>query len=324
MSGTGGFQVQVYNQEAQGVAGDFCSTNPYFTYDAGPGGLVAGAGALSDGTLGVVVGRFAWTYPPVDPNSAPTSVLNSGAGPVAGFIGRALQGLNTKFLSQASMAVPVGFMITLFTGGPFWVVNDGLTTSAIGNKAYANFADGTVTFAATGTPNTGATSTASSIASETASATGSITGDVMTITGGITGTIVPGATVTGTAGVTTAYVVSQISGSIGGAGQYYVSVPLQSAASQTLSFTYGLLTVGGTLTGAYGVGDTLTGTGVVAGTAITALGTGSGGAGTYIVNNNTFVASGIIDALGNVETKWVAMSVGSPGQLVKMDSQPLG
>ena len=62
----------------------------------------------------------------------------------------------------------------------------------------------------------------------------------------------------------------------------------------------------------------------MAGTAITQRGTGSGGAGTYVVNNNTFVASGIIDALGNVETKWVAMSVGSPGQLVKMDSQPLG
>jgi hypothetical protein len=295
---SGGFQQQIYNQPAQAVAGDFGSTNPYFTYDAGPGGLVAGVG-------GVLVGVFAWAYPPVDPNSAPTTVLNSGAGPVSGFVGRALQGLNT--------------------GGCFWVVNNGTTTSAVGNKTYANFANGQASFAPTGTPSTGATSTASSIAAETASATGSITGDVMTITGGVTGTIVPGATVTGTAGVTTCQVVSQISGSVGGVGQYYVSIPLQAAGSQALSFTYGLLTVGGTVTGSFAVGNTLTGTGVVAGSAITQLISGTGGSGsTLVVNSNTVVASGTIDALGNVETKWVAMSVGAPGQLVKIDSHPLG
>src|ERR1700685_3073801 len=132
MSGTGGFQTQIGNQPAQAVAGDFASTNPYFTYDAGPGGLVAGAG-------GVTVGLFAWVYPPVDPNSAPTSVLNSGAGPVSGFVGRALPGLNTIYLSTASMLIPIGFMVTLFAGGCFWLVNNGATTSAIGNKTYANF-----------------------------------------------------------------------------------------------------------------------------------------------------------------------------------------
>jgi hypothetical protein len=315
---SGGFQQQIYNQPAQAVAGDFGSTNPYFTYDAGPGGLVAGVG-------GVLVGVFAWAYPPVDPNSAPTTVLNSGAGPVSGFVGRALQGLNTIYLSNASMLIPIGFMVTLFTGGCFWVVNNGTTTSAVGNKTYANFANGQASFAPTGTPSTGATSTASSIAAETASATGSITGDVMTITGGVTGTIVPGATVTGTAGVTTCQVVSQISGSVGGVGQYYVSIPLQAAGSQALSFTYGLLTVGGTVTGSFAVGNTLTGTGVVAGSAITQLISGTGGSGsTLVVNSNTVVASGTIDALGNVETKWVAMSVGAPGQLVKIDSHPLG
>jgi hypothetical protein len=315
---SGGFQQQVYNQPAQGVAGDFASTNPYFTYDAGPGGLVAGVG-------GVQVGAFAWAYPPADPNSAPTTVLNSGAGPVSGFIGRALQGLNTTYLLDASMMIPVGFMVTLFTGGCFWVVNNGTTTSALGNKTYANFANGLASFAPTGTPNTGATSTASTITPETASATGSITGDVMTITAVGSGTIYPGATVTGTGGVTTCQVISQISGTPGGVGTYYVSIPLQTAASQTLSFTYGLLTVGGTVTGSFGVGDTLSGTGVVAGSALTQLISGTGGSGsTLVVNNNTLVASGTIDALGNVETKWVAMSVGAPGQLVKIDSHPLG
>ena len=38
MSGTGGFQTQIYNQPAVAVAGDFASQNPFFTLDAGPGG----------------------------------------------------------------------------------------------------------------------------------------------------------------------------------------------------------------------------------------------------------------------------------------------
>jgi hypothetical protein len=319
----GGFQTQVANQPAQAVAGDWASTNPYFTYDAGPGGLVAGVG-------GVSVGQFAWTYPPVDPNSAPTVAQNFGTGQVTGFVGRALQALNTVFLSDATMLIPIGIMVTLFTGGDFWVVNNGTTTSAIGNKTYANYSNGQASFAATGSPTTGATSTASSIAAATNSFTGSITGDVLTVTAVASGTLTPGTTLTGTLSGTAAVatgttVLSQISGTTGGIGTYYVSIPLQAAGSQTINGTYGVLTVGGTVTGSFAVGDVLNGSGIAANTAITALGSGTGGAGTYYLNNNTVVAGPeAINAYGTVETKWVAMSVGAPGQLVKISSQPLG
>lgn len=51
------------------------------------------------------------------------------------------------------------------------------------------------------------------------------------------------------------------------------------------------LTVGGTVTGAFSVGDRIFGAGVEPNTFITGLGTGTGGAGTYIINNSQTVAS---------------------------------
>ena len=56
-----GYQNQVFNQPAQGVAGDRASQNPIATFDAGPGGLVADPN-------GVVIGFFCWVTPPTDPN----------------------------------------------------------------------------------------------------------------------------------------------------------------------------------------------------------------------------------------------------------------
>lgn len=62
-----------------------------------------------------------------------------------------------------------------------------------------------------------------------------------------------------------------------------------SSTASTISGT--TLTVGGTITGKFIVGQKLTGTNVVAGTYITALGTGSGGAGTYTVSISQSVTS---------------------------------
>src|SRR5215472_6128586 len=174
----GGFQTQVYNQPAQAVAGDFASANPYFTFDAGPGGLVAGA-------AGVTVGRFAWVTAPLDPNSACQIANNFGQGLPAGFVHRALQGLNTVFLSDASMLIPQGLMVTLMTGGDFWVVNNG---------SVAAIAPGG------NTPTPGAM------------ANSSITGNTLTVPVGTSPTnpIVPGAILTGTGVATGTMVLSQV------------------------------------------------------------------------------------------------------------------
>ncbi len=101
-------QTAVNTVPAPAFEGDFCDSNPRYTYDAGPGGLVAGS-------AGLTVGRFAWaTYPP-DADNAPSVANNNGVGPVAGFVHREQQGLITTYLQTSSMLVPAGFpVITAF------------------------------------------------------------------------------------------------------------------------------------------------------------------------------------------------------------------
>lgn len=313
------FQTQVTNQPAPAVEGDFASMNPLFTVDAGPGGLVTGDN-------GLIAGRFAWITMPPDGDGAPSKAWNSGAGPVAGFFGRDQQGLITQYLQGSSMLTPAGFQCTLFAGGDFWVKNNGATQALPGMKAYASFADGKVSFAATGSPAAGGTSTASTIAAKTASFTGTIFNGQLTTSGHSGDALVPGAIVSAGVGVASGtQIISQVSGVAGGAGVYNVSPAEQNVGPVAMSFTYGLLTVGGTVAGSYGVGNTLTGGGTTAGTRIWSVLTGSGGAGTYIVSPSQTVGSGAINvAASNVETKWYCMSSALPGELCKISSQPLG
>lgn len=56
------------------------------------------------------------------------------------------------------------------------------------------------------------------------------------------------------------------------------------------------LTVGGTVTGTFAIGQTIYGSGVTAGTYITAFGTGTGGAGTYTISASQTVASTAINS----------------------------
>ncbi len=314
---TDGFQTSVASQPAMGIAGDFASLNPRFTVDAGQGALIAGA-------AGVTVGRFAWAYPPVDSDGAPAIVNNFGNGPVTGFVAREQQGLITTYLADASMVVAPGFMLTLYNGGDFIVVNDGATQALPGQTAYANYADGKVTFAAA----TNASSVTGTIAAGTFSSTGSITNEILTVTAGtvqIGGLITVGAA-TGT------IITGQLTGTLNGVGTYTVSIPGQTVASTTISGTFGTFTAVSGLTGTFGVGDVLAGSGgggVTSGTRITAQGpgngvTGVGGLGTYIVDKTQTVTSSSITATTNVATKWVAMSAAVAGGLVKISDHLLG
>jgi hypothetical protein len=311
------FQTFVGTQPAPAVAGDFASANPRASVDAGPGGLVAGP-------LGLYVGRFAWwSFSALDPNDTPAQANNFGAGPVTGFVHREQQGLITTYLAESGMFIPQGFAVTLMASGDYWCVNDGAAACLVGMKAYANLADGKISFAASGAPGT-ASGSASSVAASTNSMVGSIADNVLTVTGSVVGVIRPGTTISGTGVASGTKIVSQLSGAAGGIGTYAVSIPNQTVASTAISGTYGTLTVGGTVAGSFGVGDPLSGSGVVAGTTITQLITGTGGAGTYAVDNNTVVASTAITAGTSVETKWIAMSAGLTGELIKISSQPLG
>lgn len=319
-----GFQTSVGTVPAPAVEGDFASANPRFTVDAGPGGLVAGS-------AGVIIGHFAWaSYQGIDADNAPAVVNSFGAGAPTGFVHREQQGLITTYLAMSGMLVAPGFGVTLFNGGDFWVKNNGSGAALVGQKAYARNSDGAVFFGATGAPGT-ASVTGSIGAVATTSVTGSIAGNVLTVSAVGSGTIFPGATLSGTGGGGVASgtkVVGQISGTTGGVGTYALSVPNQTVTSTTITAAAGLLTVSAVGSGTLAVGDVLAGTGgggVTAGTTITALGTGTGGVGTYIVDPTQTVAVGtVITANVTTETKWVAMSSGLAGELIKISDHLLG
>jgi hypothetical protein len=326
MAGSGGIQTSVGTLQSPAVVGDWCDSNPRYSVDAGPFGLVSGL-------AGVTIGRFGWLDSTIlDSDGAPARVNNFGAGTPAGFIHRENQAVILNYLVDSSLFVPAGFGITLMSAGGVWVVNSGTGEAEFGQKAFAFLATGLVTFAGAGTVFGGASATASSIAASTFSVTGSIApsgggqqdqSSILTVTVVGSGTVVPGASISGT-GIPTApapQIVAQLTGTAGGVGTYAINVGEITAASETVSGTYGTLTIG-TATGTFAIGDILTGTGVVAGTAITANITGTGGTGgTMAVNNNTVVSSATITASAAVETSFVARSSGLPGELVKISNQ---
>ena len=314
---SGSFQKQVNSQPAPAVEGDFCSTNPRYSVNAGPGGIVAGSS--------LIVGRAAWVSPPLDGDNFPAVANSFGAGNITGILHREQQALFTAYLQETSMQVPAGFNVTLMASADLWVKNNGSTNAQVGQKAYANFADGKFSFAATATASAGATSTGT-IAAETGSWTGSIAGNIMTVAGAVTGLVVPGGILSGTNVITGTQVLSQISGTANGDGTYYVST-YGTVASTTISETYGLFTAVSGLTGTYAVGDVLAGSGgggVTTGTQITGFGTATGGLGTYYVQTTQAVTSSSITSVLNVETPWIAMSAGNVGDLIKISRISLG
>lgn len=130
-----------------------------------------------------------------------------------------------------------------------------------------------------------------SVAPGTASFTGAIAGDVLTVSAPVTGTIVIGAIISGTGVTSGTQIVQQLSGTAGGVGVYAVSTA-QTVTSTTITATYGTLTVSNVASGTISIGQTLGGGTTSAGTIVTALGTGTGQTGTYIVNKTQTVSSG--------------------------------
>lgn len=315
---SGSFQTFTNAVQAPGVAGDFASANPRGTalssQDYNNTGFVAGPNGLT-------IGLFAWldaaTY---------RFAHNSGAGAPSGFVHRNAEALITTYLTAFGLTIPAGFMASnIFIEGDFFVVNNGTTLATPGQKAYANNSTGVATFAATGAPATGGTSTASTISAQTNGATGTIVDNVFTAVSGLSGTFVPGTVLSGTGVASGTTIISQLSGTTGGLGTYAVSPREQTVASTEITGTYGLLTVGGTVVSGYGVGQTLTSSvsGFQTGSTITGLGTGTGGAGTYYTQTQT-VGSGIINTVTNTETSWYCRSFGAPGELVKISSTSRG
>jgi len=88
-------------------------------------------------------------------------------------------------------------------------------------------------------------------------------------------------------------------------------------ATFTGSISGTTLTVSAMIAGSLGSGDIISGAGVSAGTQITALGTGSGGVGTYTINNSQTVASeNMTDGPNAVGGVYVQPNKGGSPQIV--------
>lgn len=309
---SGGIQTTVNTRQTPGVVGQHASNNPRASYVAGPGGLVAGS-------AGVTVGNFAWvSFQSIDFDNAPAIVNSFGAGPVSGFVLNNQQALISNYLADSSLLIPTGFGVTLMITGDYWAKNNGSSYVLPGTQCYALLSSGaTYFFASAPTPASGSSS---GIAAETNSFTGSIFGNVLTVAAsGITGTIYPGTTISGTNVASGTMIMQQLSGTAGGAGTYAVNIGEQTVAAGTsISGTYGLLTVGGTVVSGFGPGALLSGTNVVAGTYITQDVSGTGGAGTYVVNNNTAVTTTAISATQYVATNFYSWSGAGAGEPIKI------
>ena len=313
------FQTVTNAVQAPGMAGDFASANPRATLLSSVNYNSAGFRA---GPNGLTIGLFCWL------DGSYTFASNYGAGAPNGFVHRAAEALITTYLTEYGMTIPAGFAAgNLFDAGDFFVVNAGTTEAIPGQKAYANNATGVATFAATASATAAAVSASTAtIAPETGSFTGSIADGVLTITHVTSGLAVTGSILTGS-GITVGTMITgqltsaEVGGGLTLTGTYSITPRDQTFASGAITSTYGLFAPGTLVSGAFAVGQTLSGSGVTAGTYITAA---SATAGDWIVTPTQTAGSETITGYSNTETGWYCRSFGQPGDVVKISSRAMG
>jgi hypothetical protein len=132
--------------------------------------------------------------------------------------------------------------------------------------------------------------------------TGSVSATTLTVTTVSSGTLAVGQSLYGV-GVSAETVITALGTGTGGTGTYTVNVS-QTVTARSLNstatgarFTATIagttMTVSAVATGTIYLGQTIQGAGVTAGTVVTALGTGTGGAGTYTISVASTVGSGV-------------------------------
>jgi hypothetical protein len=135
-----------------------------------------------------------------------------------------------------------------------------------------------------------ASATGSSIAPASVSFTGSLNGELLQVTSVSSGSIEPGAQISGPGIAAGAQIINQWNGTPGGPGLYVLFAPGGTTSSETMTESYGVLTVGSVTSGAVADGQQVTGADVVSPTAIEDNLSGSGAGSTWLVNNAQTVA----------------------------------
>jgi hypothetical protein len=299
------FQRTVNAQQAPAVAGDFASANPRASVLAGEGGLVAGPG-------GVTVGRFAW----VDDDGK--TVVNHGTATRVpdGFVHREQQALVVNYLAEGSNVIPEGFPVTLCSRGDFFATLTGANAAVRGSALFADYSTGEVAAVAI---QTGGSVTGSMGATFTASADTDATKLVVT---SVTGLISIGDTLDGTGITAGTKIVSQVSGTTGGAGTYQLDKTNTASAATVTAFGE-VLKVTAVSSGTLEVGDPVSGTGIPSGAVIASIVSGAGGVGVYTLDTpaTAYAASTTVTVVAGVAiTNWKAESAAAVGELVKIST----
>jgi uncharacterized protein DUF3383 len=206
-------------------------------------------------------------------------------------VGAFLRGGSVASLTVAQLQAISGVLTVTIDGTP--------TTSSAINLSSATSFSAAAQLITTGLGLTGPTQ-AVATGSMGATATGTATGTSLVLTA-VTGVIHPGtaasASIAGTGIPASTWITAQVSGTTGSAGTYTTN---QATTASTAAITVTSTTVdipGAPSSGAFALGQELTGTGLSTTTYITAFGTGSGGAGTYITSTGHQFASETITAV---------------------------
>jgi len=202
-------------------------------------------------------------------------------------VGAYLRGGQVSSLTLTQLQAISGVLTITIDG----VAHTSSTINLSGATSFSNAAQ----LITTGLALTGPTQ-ATATASIGATATGTALGTSVTLSS-VSGTIHPGtlasATITGGTIPANTYLISQSSGTTGGAGVYVASASITaSGVSMTISST--TMDVSAVATGALAEGQEVTGGSWTTGTYITTGGTGTGGVGTYVTTVKQQRASGPI------------------------------
>lgn len=213
-----------------------------------------------------------------------------------GNVGAYLRGGSVAALTLTQLQAIAGVLTITIDGTPH-------TSSSINLSAATSFSNA-AQLITDGLGLTGPTQ-ATVTGSLGATFTGNASGANLTTTS-VVGAIHIGDTITGTGISGTVTILSQTSGTVGGAGVYVTSASTTASAASIVA-TSTTLDVTVVASGALAIGQEVTGSGITAGTFITALGTGTGGVGTYIVTVAQEVASEALTMVQPVVT-WDSLS----------------
>ncbi len=225
-------------------------------------------------------------------------------------VGAYLRGGSMAAVSLATLQAVSGTVIVTVDGTQF-------TSSAFNLAGVASFSAAATTIQTALGASEGVVTGA--IATGVASVTAAIAATTMTVSAVGSGALFPGQTISGTGVTTGTTIVAQLTGTAGGTGTYQVSIS-QTASSTTISATstQGVLTVSAVSSGTLAVGQVISGTGVTAGTYITAKLTGTGGTGTYVVSvsqtaTSTTITAGAVSVTFDSVSSAFVISAGSNG-----------